>query len=267
LAPGFSPTASEAHKPGEEVEVEIAKGVLMKFCWIPAGEAQLGSPKDEDDDEEKRGRFQTRGFWMGKYAVTQEEWGAVMGDNPSFFVPSVEQVKKDGIDDTSRFPVERVSCDDCQEFLTRVNDSARLPATMGKGKFLLPHEGEWEYACRGGKGNKQPYYFGWELNGRQANCDGNYPFGTSDKGPYKGRTTAVDSYESVAPHPWGLCDMHGNVRQWCYEYERPGRTSTFAVLRGGSWNSFASYCRAASRFSASAFRMGDVGFRVVVRLD
>ena len=137
---------------------------------------------------------------------------------------------KTGITDTNRFPVEMVSWDDCQEFLKKLDE--KKIAARGKGKFCLPHENEWELAARGGKGNKQPFYFGDELNGKQENCDGNDPYGTATKGPHLERTTAVGSYEVAAPHPWGLCDMSGNVWQLCenkYDNE-----NNLVVVRGGS---------------------------------
>lgn len=194
--PGLSERPPYVRSPDESAEVEIAKGLRMKFCWIPAGEAQLGSTKQEwqeenqemqevqrqlgepeyvpDEAEEKRPLYKTRGFWMGKYPVTQAEWQAVMEKNPSYFVLSEERwVKKAGINDTSRFPVENVSWNDCQEFLKKLNDAAQIPPLMGKGQLVLPHEDEWEYACRGGLGNKQPYYFGNSLKGDLANCMGN----------------------------------------------------------------------------------------------
>jgi formylglycine-generating enzyme required for sulfatase activity len=205
----------DQHKPepGEVVEVEISKRVKMKFYWIPAGEAQLGSPVAEREEvlkqlrsvkavkenegepdwlsseaEQNRGKFTTKGFWLGKYTVTQEQWEAVMGTNPSFF--SKQGGGKDEVKglDTSRFPAEQVSWDDCQDFLKKLNEKVTIPGALGKGRFALPHEDQWEYACRGGKGNKQPFYFGGELNGAQANCDGNTPFGTATKGAYLERT-------------------------------------------------------------------------------
>ena len=268
-------------KPGDVVEVEIAKGVKMKFCWIPPGKAQLGSPKaerqevlklieeDKEPDwlqaeaEEVRGKYKTKGFWMAKYPVTQEEWAALMGKNPSVFVPSEETVKKAGITDTSRFPVELVTWDDCQELLKKLNEKGI--AVLGKGKLCLPHENEWEYAARGGKGNKQPFYFGDELNGMQANCYGENPYGTT-KGPYLGRTTEVGSYEKVAKHPWGLCDMSGNVWQWC-ENKYDDKNNAF-VVRGGSWGSSVRNCRSAYRSGfGPALRDYFVGCRVCFRLD
>jgi formylglycine-generating enzyme required for sulfatase activity len=269
-------------EPGEIVEVEIAKGVKMKFCWIPAGKAQLGSPKSEQDyltktffegkrpdyldaeTESKRGGFMTKGFWLGKYAVTQEQWEAVMGNNPSCF--SKQGNGKDKVQgmDTSSFPVEQVSWDDCQEFLRRLNEEISVPAAMmSKCKFALPHEDEWEYACRGGKGNKHPFYFGDDLNGRQANCNGNLPYGTETMGTFLGRTTEVGSYENVAPHPWGLCDMIGNVWQWCDN--KCDNQNIRRVLRGGSWFSHARYCRSAYHgIYAPDYRFSSIGFRVAV---
>jgi formylglycine-generating enzyme required for sulfatase activity len=269
-------------KPGEVVEVEIAKGVTMKFCWIPSGKAQLGSPKSEqdyvtktffdgklpessldDETESKRGEFTTAGFWLGKYTVTQEQWEALMGSNPSNF--SKQRGGKDKVQglDTSNFPVDQVSWDDCQEFLKKLNEKVTIPDALDKCKFALPHEDQWEYACRGGKGNKQPFYFGEELNGTQANCNGNFPYGTATKGAYLERTTEAGSYEKVAPHPWGLCDMHGNVWQWC-ENNYDGQ-NTDRVLRGGSCNRIPRDCRCAYRISREPdIHVSGSGFRVVV---
>ena len=148
--------------------------------------------------------------------------------------------------------------------------------TQGR-KFRLPTEAEWEYACRAT--TTTPYYFGSKLNGKEANCDGNYPYGTTDKGPYKERTTKVGDY---GENPWGLCDMHGNVYQWCEDYYGPYnddlkpidplRSVKYSeerrVLRSGSWSSVARNCRAASRGSFPPDSRDDiVGFRVAFRLD
>jgi serine/threonine protein kinase len=263
-------------KGGDLAEVEIAAGVKMKFCWIPPGKATLGSPATENghDDSEKEHEYTSRGFWLAKFPVTQEEWRALMKDNPSYFNPDQNDIKKAGIQDTSHFPVENVCWDDpndrkhsAQEFLRTLNFSVKAPAKMGKGKFALPLEDDWEYACRGDLGNKRPFYFGDELNGDLANCDGDAPFGTEVKGPYKERTTQVGEYEKVAPHPWGLCDMHGNVWQWCensYENDKDSR-----VLRGGSWGNAAQECRSAHRNSSAPDRHSELnyGFRVCFRPD
>ena len=123
------------------MDVEIARGVSITFCWIPAGAAQLGSTAAEREEafknvkadaerlrlatetEEKRGKYKTTGFWLAKFAVTQAEWTAAMGKNPSHFVPGQEVVKKAGITDTSRFPVESISYEDCRQLLEKLNAS------------------------------------------------------------------------------------------------------------------------------------------------
>jgi formylglycine-generating enzyme required for sulfatase activity len=159
--------------------------------------------------------------------------------------------------------VEQVSWNDSRKFLGKLNERDGIEKVFGKGgKFVLPHEDQWEYACRSGKGNKQAFYFGHELNGTQANCDGNFPYGTNKKGDCKDRTTEVGRYARDWPHPWGLCDMHGNVWQLCdNNYEQTDTNSR--VLRGGSWSSFALYCRSAFRLMiVPDARSDNVGFRV-----
>ena len=190
----------------------LAAGVFMEFCYIPKGKATLGSPKEDKErfDNETEHEYEEKaGFWLGKYAVTQGEWVGVMGENPSDRVPTEATVKKAGIADTDRFPVENVSRDDIcgklgaggdDTFLGKLNARAGVAKAFGgKAKFVLPHEDRWEYACRGGKGNKQAYYWGNELTKEVANVG------------FVRRTTVVGSYEKAAPHPWGLCDMIGNV--------------------------------------------------------
>ncbi len=255
-------------KAGEVRKFEVAAGVFMEFCYIPKGKATLGSPKEEKDrgEDEKEHEYEEKaGFWLGKYTVTQGEWTGVMGKNPSYFVPTEATVKKAGIADTTRFPAEQVSWDDIcgklgaggdDTFLGKLNARAGVvKAFGGKAKFVLPHEDRWEYACRGGKGNKQAYYWGNELTKAEANFGNNV-----------GRTTAVGEYEKAAKHPWGLCDMSGNVFQWCDNLY--STSSTSRVLRGGSWYSFPVYCRAAFRNGlAPADRYDIVGFRLCAVLD
>jgi len=269
------PSSSEErieHKASEVLQIEIAEGIKMKFCWIPAGTATLGSPAMEKDryyDEGEqpfttKGFFEPDGFWLGKYTVTQEQWAAIMKKNPSWFSKGGGGKKLVEGMDTSRFPVEQVSWNDCQEFLKKLNEKIALPSSLGRRKFALPHEREWEYACRGGKGNKSPFYFGEELNGASANCNGKLPFGaTATEGAYLRRTAEVGSYEQAAPHPWGLCDMGGNVWQWCdnkYEQHESHR-----ALRGGCWYDRAAACRSASRSSgAPDIRFVGGGLRIAL---
>jgi formylglycine-generating enzyme required for sulfatase activity len=238
--------AQQVPKPGEVRKFEIAKGVFMEFCDVPGGMALLGSPKDEKDRQadEKEHDYITKGFWLGKYTVTQAEWKAVMGSIPEQNIGKDEKKM-----DRSRFPVASVSWSDCKKFLKAVNDRPGAEKVFGfPGKFRLPQEDEWEYACRGGKGNKQPFFWGNELNGTQANCNGDFPYATDKKGPYLARSCAVDDPNcgKYEVHPWGLMHMHGNLWQWCENrYEQTEKHS----LRGGSFYDRAQYCRAACRFS------------------
>ena len=279
-------------KAGDTREIEIAPGVNMTFCWVPKGECQLGSPKDEQDyvtktffegkrpahldseTETARGKFQTDGFWMGKHTVTQAEWKGVMGNNPSYF-DGTKDNKAKGMD-TRRLPVESVNWDRIcgkgkyvgEGFLNTITHGGIQKALGKAGKFRLPKESEWEYAARVGRGNEQPFYWGKELNGTQANCDGNSPYGGVPKGTALGRTCAVDATEDTmghkyATHPWGLMHMHGNVWQWCEDYY--DATNVTHVLRGGQWFGFAHHCRAAYRgYGAPSLDSYGVGFRLVV---
>ena len=229
-----------AAKPGEERVFEIAKGVKMAFCWIPAGKATLGSPESEKDrgPRETEHPFETAGFWLGKYEVTQGEYEAVTGTNPSKF--------KGG-----RLPVEGLNWADCQAFVNKCRVSGLTPK--------LPHEDEWEYACRGGGGNKQPFPWGHALHGDKANCDGTKPYGTSAVGPFHAKTAEVGRYERVAGHPWGLCDVCGNVWEWC------DNAGPLRVIRGGCWIDAAAFCRAANRAEHDpAARLAGVGFRLAL---
>ncbi len=247
--PGFSDVffnmlSSQVPSDGEEREFNIINDVKMKFCWIPAGRATLGSLKNERGryEDEAEHEFKTNGFWMAKYPVAQSQWKEVMGNSPSYFKGN-------------NLPVETVSWDDCQEFIKK--------CSLFDLNVRLPHENQWEYACLGGKGNKQPFYWGNELNGDKANCAGTVPHGTDKKGTYLKKTTEVGSYEKVAPHPWNLCDMSGNVWEWCDNlYTKEG---SYRVIRGGCCFSYPWSCRSSCRngFDTPA-RNRCMGFRLII---
>ena len=134
----------KAKSPPKELTVDLGKGVKLELVLIPAGEFLMGSP-DSDKDAFKWEKPQhrvriTKPFYLGKYLVTQEQWEAVMGNNPSYFKGGRGK------------PVEQVSWDDCQRFIARLNEK------VGGGKFQLPSEAQWEYACRAG--SKTRYSFG-----------------------------------------------------------------------------------------------------------
>lgn len=226
------------------------------MIWCPPGEFLMGSPTseaDRSDDEMQHRVTLTRGFWMAKTETTQRQWEGITGENPSHF--------KGG-----NLPVETVSWDDVQGWLTKMNADHPLPSGW---KWVLPTEAQWEYACRAG--TETAFSFGSMLNGKEENCCGHSPYGTSAKGPYLVKTKDVGGY---AANAWGLYDMHGNVREWCADYygdypsgsatdPKSATTGSDRVLRGGSWLYFALCCRSAFRTSYTPdYRYYDLGFRV-----
>ena len=234
-------------------------GVEFVFRWIPEGTFTMGSPREENDhyyDEVLHEVRINQGFWMLETEVTQGMWRPFMGVNPSRFKSS------------KRLPVENVSWNDCQRYVERLNALNLCPDGL---KFALPTEAQWEYACRAG--TSSPYSFGNSLNGNNANCNGNVPYGTETQGVSLGETSKVGSYSA---NPWGLYDMHGNVAEWTADWykeypddpEVPKRQFN-RVYRGGSWKDGATYCRSASRASARANARADgVGLRLVlVKVD
>jgi len=254
--------ASRELKPGEEREYEIATGTKMVFCWIPPGKATLGAPKTEagrnSDDLDER-VYTSKGFWLGKYEVTQGEWAAIgvaRKEENRFSAKGSFAERVKGMD-TSRFPAENVSWEECQEVVKSLNERGGVVKVFSKaGRFCLPHEDEWEYACRGGKGNQQPYYWGAKLTGQDANTNESK----------LDRTARVGGYAGVAPHPWGVCDMTGNVFEWCENKDTKHVDSR--VLRGGAWRDSPEDCRVAFRSRGSPdYRLGSFGFRVCLRLD
>jgi formylglycine-generating enzyme required for sulfatase activity len=252
--------------------------VKMEFVLIPKGKFKMGSPPDEkgrhpgekDFDPEKLHEVEIgKPFYLGKYPVTQEQYQALTGKNPSYFQAGGFGADKVKDLDTKRFPVEMVSWDDAKAFCEKLKDKDKQKRT-----FRLPTEAQWEYACRAG--TTTPFYFGSKLDGKEANCNGDYPYGTDDKGPYKGRTTKVGEY---GENKWGLCDMHGNVYQWCQDYYGPCNNDLKTtdplrsvkyysdeerrVLRGGSWDNSAGHSRAAYRYwNTPGARQCLFGFRV-----
>lgn len=204
----------------------ITNSVGVELVLIRPGTFIMGSPATEKgryDDELQHSVQISLPFYLGIYPVTQRQWQAVMGNNPSHF-------KGDDL------PVEQVSWDDVQEFLKKLNELEKDSEWL----YRLPTEAEWEYACRAG--TTTPFYFGNTLSSAQANFNGNYPYGGADKGRYLGCTTKVGSYPR---NGFGLYDMHGNVWEWCEDRYNPEASAR--VLRGGSW-----YYN--GRFGRSAYR-------------
>jgi uncharacterized protein (TIGR02996 family) len=236
--------------------VTLAEGVEMVFHFIPPGSFLMGSPPDEvarQADETQHRVTLTQGFWLGIHAVTQAQWQAVMGSNPSHF-------------QGENLPVEQVSWNDCREFC------AKLSERDGR-QYRLPTEAEWEYACRAG--TTTPFWFGATITSEQVNYNGNYPYGGGTKDLYRETPTPVGSFPANA---WGLTDMHGNVWEWCQdrygknyyrkspEGDPPGPSrGSYRVHRGGGWNYFGRDCRSAYRdWSTPANRNELLGFRAAL---
>jgi formylglycine-generating enzyme required for sulfatase activity len=218
------------------------------FVWAPAGRFRMGSPEDEADraaDELAHMVTISRGFWLGKFEVTQRQWRDVMGTVPSRF---------SGCD---ACPIENVSPADCLTFIEKLSG-------LSEKQFRLSTEAEWEYAARAGT------QAAW-ASGNDAAQLGLHAWYSETSG---GKTHPVGEKE---PNAWGLHDMHGNVREWCADWHAPYAAERqidpqgpldgdLHVVRGGGWASSAADCRSARR---QTYREGyfqpkdDIGFRLV----
>jgi len=253
---------------GEAIELKLPGNAQLKLCYCPPGSFTMGSPAIEEHRSESENQVQVKisqGFWMGQTEVTQEQWAAVMGTTP-------EQQKAKGysygeVNGLGIYqPMYFVSWEEAQAFIRKLNQSVALPSGW---KYALPSEAQWEYACRAG--TESVFHFGEVLNGTQANCNGIYPYGTLQLGPYLGKTCGVGSYQA---NEWGLYDMHGNVLEWCDNLwdgseklaggsDPLGTVGSIRVFRGGSWSDNGFFCRSANRAGyAPDIRSDDVGFRV-----
>ncbi len=230
-----------AGRVGATLGVPLAGKLVMPFAFCPAGSFTMGSPPAEDgrsDDENQVSVTLSKAFWMAKTEVTQAQWRAVMGSDPSRF-------KGDNL------PVENVSWDDAQEFIKKVNYSGVLPEGW---KMALPTEAQWEYACRAGE-------------------TGPYSGGTIEQVAWYSINSGIKTHPvgTKKPNAWGLYDMHGNVWEWCADwyYFQSGGTNpsgpssgVYRVFRGGSWGIHAADCRAAYRgWITPDVRGNALGFR------
>ena len=217
----------------------------MVCMLMPAGTFVMGASDDVADlDEQPVHQVTlTQPFYLGKYAVTQGQWEAVMGENPSAFQGDPYR------------PVEQVSWEDVQAFL------ARLHGREGGAPYRLPTEAEWEYACRAGSTTAYSCGDDPRVLGEYA-----WYWDTSD--------VELHAIGQLKSNAWGLHDMHGNVQEWVQDWygAYPAKSVTdplgpamgsLRILRGGSWYDEAEFCRSAARYSASpSDRYPDVGFRL-----
>ena len=232
---------------GNEISIPVKNGITIDIVKVEAGTFMMGATSEMqnpwDDEKTVHQVTLTNDYYMGKYEVTQALWKTVMGSNPSYS-------KGDNL------PVEEVSWNDCQEFISKLN------SLTGK-KFRLPTEAEWEYAARGGKKSRGYQYSGSSNISDVAWYDGNsgnktHPVGTKQA------------------NELGIYDMTGNVWEWCqdwyYSYVSSSQTNptgavsgSSRVRRGGSWSSLAKYCRSSYRnFGTSDCRYYYLGLRLVL---
>ena len=233
----------EPRKTGTKRTITLPGGATMEMIWCAPGTFLMGSPLSEIgrfEDEPQHQVMLTKGFWLGKFEVTQAQWTSVMGANPSHF-------KGD------KRPVDTLSWSDCQAFIHKVQAMTRLPVR-------LPTEAEWEYACRAGRTGAVS---GSGLLGDMAWYDANSEHQTHDVGNHQ-------------PNDWGFHDMHGNVLEWCSDwFAKPNEmsmamvdpqgpaTGSFRMLRGGCWFYFARDCRSAYRLKRDPdVRNSVFGFRL-----
>ncbi len=241
--------------------------VPMELILIPAGTFTMGSPAGERSRNSVEAQFSvqlTSPFSMGRTEVTQKQWLAVMGSWPET-APSIEY----GLGDN--YPAYYVSWNDAQNFVTAIN--AHIASTgQGPAVVRLPTEAEWEYSCRSGTTTR--FSFGDSLEvadfclGSVERTDNMWFCWNSSKSNVVGQKLA---------NPFGLCDMHGNVYEWCqdrydtYPTSPPVRlnptgptSGSLRVIRSGGWGAYAGNCRSAQRFFGTpADRSANIGFRVL----
>ncbi len=266
--PPARPDSFFGSKGGDEREVGG-----LKLCWCPPGQFRMGSPPDEPErrpGEEQVEVTLSKGFWMGKYEVTQGQWKRVVGEFPGKFTAG------EGDD----FPVYTVNFAEAEEFCRKLTESAHGSGQLPKEwQFRLPTEAQWEYACRAGTTTATS--FGNKLSSKQANFQGR-PYNGAEDGPSLKRVAKVGSYPA---NPWGLHDVHGNVFEWCrewYHLKLPGGVDpdlysamssasksehgvVSRVRRGGCWADEGWPCRSAFRLRFEPERRHDhIGFRVAI---
>ena len=276
--PGAAELVGEARERLEVLRTtprEWENGMGMEFVLVPAGEFLMGSTSELALNNERPLTRVTisRGFYLGKYEVTQGQWEAVMGSKPSYF-------KKCGSD----CPVEQVSWEDVQAFIAKLN------AMDGRQRYRLPTEAEWEYAARAGTRTDTPAGdlrilgelnaplldgIAWYGGNSGVEYEGGADCSKWEEKQYSSRRCGPHPVGGKAPNEYGLHDMLGNVYEWVqdWEGEHPGgkvtdptgpSSGSDRVLRGGSWVNFARGCWSATRGGfIPSMRLDFLGFRLL----
>jgi formylglycine-generating enzyme required for sulfatase activity len=227
--------------------------LALELLWVEPGSFTMGSPADEPSRNKAEGPRTnvtfTQGFWLGKTEVTQAQYEAITGTNPS----TLKDAGKNA-------PVEQVSWIDAMAFCEKLTQRERAAGRLPEGYvYVLPTEAQWEYACRAGTigaFSGEPEAMAWHSNN-------------------SGGTTHPVAQKR--PNAWGFHDMMGNVLEWCYDWygDYPGGTVTdptgpghgyYRMARGGSWRVDANVGRSAARAGGSAGRLDyTIGFRLALR--
>ena len=240
-------SSSSVSSGGNEISIPVKNGITIDMVKVEAGTFMMGATSEMqnpwDDEKPVHQVTLTNDYYMGKYEVTQALWQAVMGSKPSKF-------KGDDL------PVEQVSWNDCQEFISKLN-------SMTDRKFRLPTEAECEYAARGGKKSR-----GYQYSGSSNISD--VAWYTDNSGS---KTHPVGTKQA---NELGLYDMTGNVWEWCQDwygsYVGSSQTNptgavsgSYRVGRGGSWNYDARRCRSSYRSNGTPdYRNFNLGLRLVL---
>ena len=228
LAAFVESCSSVSTGPRGELQIPVDSSCKIAFVPIPAGVFYMGSENGGEEERPVHLVTIAKPFYMGKYAVTQEQWQKIMGTTPSRFEGALN-------------PVEQITWDKCQVFLSKLTD-----ASPGK-TFRFPTEAQWEYACRAG--TKTAYSFGDSPDAIEG-----YAWVGSNS---ESRTHPVGEKK---PNAWGLHDMHGNVWEWVQDRDHFNYSGcpvdgsawtdsggSFHVVRGGSWDDVPKFCRSSSR--------------------
>ncbi|MBO7524645.1 MAG: SUMF1/EgtB/PvdO family nonheme iron enzyme, partial [Verrucomicrobia bacterium] len=252
---------SKDESESKDVTIPLSEDVDLDMIWIRSGTFTMGSPEDElgrYDDETQHEVTLTQGYWLGKYEVTQAQYEAVMGTNPS-------------VTQGDDLPVQKVSWTDAMEFCATLTKIERAAGRLPEGyEYTLPTEAQWEYACRAGTMTA--------LNsGKNLSSTEKCPE-MDEVGWYVGNgSNKTHPVGQKLPNAWGLYDMHGNVYEWCLDWygeDEPAssvtdptgpETGSTRLIRGGCWNEVAIFCRSAFRnYTTPASSDSYIGFRVAL---
>jgi formylglycine-generating enzyme required for sulfatase activity len=266
-------TLQRQRRSAQYFKENLGSNLDLEMVLVPGGSFLMGSSSEEPeryDSESPQHLVTVPPCFMGRYPVTQAQWQAVanfpqvnrtLDPNPSYFKGKT-------------LPVEQVSWSEAVEFCDRLSRfvESRLSHQTTR-TYRLPTEAEWEYACRAG--TTTPFHFGETITADLANYNSSVVYGRGIASPSKGQTTPVDQFGSA--NAFGLCDMHGNVWEWCLDHWHknykgaPTDGSAWLsnsknanyVVRGGSWLYLPRNCRSACRIDVSDDRYSLIGFRVV----